>query len=70
MDNTEADVEIFEKAVSKFHKCEHAEHFFGQKSCSVLHHQFDNSFDVLSMCGSCRVNTSEPTTNRKYVRFS
>jgi hypothetical protein len=68
LDNTEVDVPIFEKALKKFNSCDHAVHFFGQKSCSLFSHQMDNSLDVLHHCGCCRTNTSEPTTSKK-VRF-
>ncbi|MEK6917029.1 MAG: hypothetical protein AABW92_04760 [Nanoarchaeota archaeon] len=68
MDNTEADIPIFNKSVIKFSKCKHGTHFNGQKSCSVFHYVFDNSMDILYHCASCKLDISEPTTKKLNVR--
>jgi transcription initiation factor IIE alpha subunit len=68
MDKIEADIDIYQKARKKFDSCEHADRFYFIGSCRLFNYTFDTSSDMLHHCGSCKTNTSEPTTTKLLVR--
>ena len=64
MDKIEADVPILFGAKQKYEKCKYKQDFFGQLSCRLYFYSFDNGFDILHHCASCKVNTKKPTTSK------
>ncbi len=68
MAKTEANIPIFHKARQKYDNCPYGVQFTGHQQCELFHYAINTSFDMLSHCGSCKLNTSEPTTSKKIVR--
>jgi len=69
MDNTTAEIPLFNEAVKKFKSCDKITEFMGQKSCSIFHKKIEGSTDILNYCGSCPFNTKKPTTFKIKTRF-
>lgn len=64
MDKIETDIPVYSKARNKFEKCDYRE----SETCKLFFYTFDNASDILHHCGSCKVNTKEPSTVRDDVR--
>jgi len=68
-DDTEANIDIFTKAIGKFNKCSFSVSFNGQHTCKLFFYRISNGSDYLATCGSCKLNTKKPTNNLN-VRFN
>jgi hypothetical protein len=67
-DKIEASIPIFSAVRKKFDACNHKSVFYDQMTCNLFLYTFDTSMDLLHHCGSCKINTKEPTTFREDVR--
>lgn len=69
LDKTSADIPVLHEARQKFDDCSNKDIFYNIGYCKLFHYTFDGTFDMLHHCGSCKANTSKPSTMRKDVRF-
>jgi len=68
IEKIDADISIYDKARKKFDKCDYKDKFYEIGYCRLFHYLFDTSRDMLHHCGSCKANTTEPSTKKKNVR--